>query len=299
MDPVTHDMPRDENFKTLSDLRSRSIGDIYLTSQGNFIEPDDSRAIRESYYRSLLSAKLDEAKDQGRILEIRNDGHGDFLIDPSSNSKVIFDGKVTTPTTYEFRDGSLFIDYKTIPYSLWTALSSLDPTYRDSYGLAPLPYAGLGISVLPITTDDLVVLTVRGPDTPVYPGRFYGVGGAPKPDQNIEEIISMFFRKELSYNWDPHAIEVKPLAFVSDINHQGIQGLQRPEIVFYSKIDLTYDELILLRQEGITQGAEKPADVADLHQFHITDLSSFLKKSLPNEFCPPTWGALKHLAEIY
>ena len=48
------------------------------------------------------------------------------------------------------------------------------------------PSPALAVCVFVVTADDLIVLSVRGPRTSVYPGRLYGLGGNPeRADQGV------------------------------------------------------------------------------------------------------------------
>ena len=136
-----------------------------------------------------------EAVNQETRYKIHDDAVGiPALYEETSNGEKVKMWAGTTVTLAQSgitSSGSHQINVPVYPinYSEWIACQNL--RYAEEFRKAnlALPYAGLGISVLMVTTDGFIPLTRRGIETPVYPGRLYPPGGGPKPGQSSTSAI--------------------------------------------------------------------------------------------------------------
>ncbi len=187
-----------------------------------------------------------------------------------------------------------------------------DPVVRALYereGI-PVPRPALGICTLPITADDKIVLTVRGPGTPMYPGRFYAPGGQPlHPGTNVEKHQLEEMEEEIliAPTEVAHQLTDKPDPFeegmflddpdrfnmffggvVVDTEQQ--QG--KPDLVGW--VDVISSEVIQKRVRERPKG-RRPKDAIGVVFAPATqdELFEYMRDTVhPINFCPPAHAAL-------
>lgn len=297
-------------------------------------EPPEAAEIRKQTWQAKLTERqtiLQEA-NPGKIYEVREDILGNTptgeaaLFERGENGeekRVMWAGTTITLARKPIeRDrNNVVIPVYPINYTEWIACEN--PAYAEAFKKAglPLPYAGIGVSVLMETADGQFILTRRGIETPVYPGRLYSPGGGPKPGETstgalLQEIVEETGLKE-KVHFDGNTMHI--LALVTDTHYNGGEHV-RPELVAYLRlsptievdgngkrsgvlrrnhdkhVSLTFQEVERI-QYAYAQAKGKETDVWAVEPF-----SSFLP-TLPyrlalhgTEMCPPTEAAIAHAA---
>lgn len=271
----------------------------------DLLEPEAAREIRIETWLMRLQEKAGRLNAGHETSEfvIEDDVEGEsptnlpalFEIKDRERKRLMYAGTTVSLAQAGVSDenGRLSVPVYPISYSEWIATTN--PKFAQAYKEAefPLPYAGIGISVLMETTDGQIPLTVRGDKTPVYPGRLYSPGGGPKPGQTSTEAILEEILEEtgLTQGEDFDLEKMVMLALVSDIKFDG-SSHSRPELVAYLPLNVTYEDLERIRDEK----AQEQADVWDitsipgsLHQLSLALLEN------ERQFCPPTEAGLANL----
>jgi 8-oxo-dGTP pyrophosphatase MutT (NUDIX family) len=277
----------------------------YFSVEREIKEPESAKHIRDVAYESQLlerkgvlekinrgsryRIRVDEKTGKNALFEVTSDGE----------KRKMFDGPTITQAQkgYTFDDDLKIFVYP-IVYSEWIACKH--PQYAKAFeeeGL-PLPYAGIGGSVLIETRDGLILLTRRGMETPVYPARLYPPGGGPKPGENSKEAILQEIREETGLEADRHfdASGLHMMAFISDTRFEGSRH-SRPELVARLPTDLSYKQMEGTQQEQIRKKG-KETDVWGLEPVPMnpTSLKQMIKLH-GREMCPPTEAGLTY--ELY
>lgn len=203
-------------------------------------------------------------------------------------------------------EGRIIVPIYPISYTEWIACDN--PEYTRAFREAglPLPYAGIGVSVLMVTNDGadqddrtygLIPLTRRGIETPVYPGRLYSPGGGPKPGQTSTEAILEEIIEETGLKSGEHfnSDELFMLALVADTRYAGSEH-SRPELVAYLPVNTTFSDIERIQHEVSIKRGLRQEDV-----WGVVPFSAFtpnLGRAIifsGREMCPPTEAALAHL----
>ncbi len=184
-----------------------------------------------------------------------------------------------------------------INYTEWIACDN--PEYAKAFRDAglPLPYAGIGISVLMETTDELFILTRRGIETPVYPGRLYSPGGGPKPGETSTEAMLQEILEETGLKPEEHfdPLGLTMLALVSDSRYAGSDH-SRPEVVAYMPLSTTFAQTESIQYERAKAKGQE-ADVWAVEAFSSFPPTFGYRLALHgSEMCPPTEAGLAHIA---
>lgn len=309
---------RTPDWHTIEWLNQRASKVNFRVVPRDLGEPDQARRVREATWRQRLEerkAVLNKATPNN-IYEIELDDQGDkatgqpalFEI-PSGVEKRRRMWAGTTVTLsqrgiYE-EDGKTIVPIYPISYTEWIACDNPDYTkaFRDAG--SPLPYAGIGISVLMVTNDGadrddrtygLIPLTRRGIETPVYPGRLYSPGGGPKPGQASIEAILEEIKEETGLESGKHfnPDDLFMLALVADTRYAGSEH-SRPELVVYLPVNTTFSDIERIQYEvSVKKGRQE--DV-----WGVVPFSAFtpnLSRAIifnGREMCPPTEAGLAHL----
>lgn len=306
------------DWHTMEWLNQRASRVNFVEVSRDLEEPKEAQEVRDAYWPIVLERKkmellqanpsnsytihIDDQRERATnklaLFQVRNEGE----------RVVTFDGPNITlaqQEIYQEGDKTLIPTYP-ILYSEWIAC--MNPDYAKAFRHAglPIPYAGIGISVLMVTNDGakqddrtygLIPLTRRGIETPVYPGRLYSPGGGPKPGQTptealLEEIIEETGLKDERY-YDSDDIFM--LALIADTKFAGSEHM-RPELVACLPVNATFSEIEKIQHEVSVKKGLPQEDV-----WGVVSCSAFT----PNlaraiifngpEMCPPTEAGLTHL----
>lgn len=303
------DILQSPNWLTLESIGLSASNVELKTVPEDLIEPPEATGIRELTWSAKLVERqeiLKEVNPDNAYIIHEDERHLLALYErnPDGGEKCrMWAGTTITlaqsgPT---WEEGKLTLPVYPMDYSKWIAC--YNPRYGQAFkkeGL-PLPYAGLGISVLGVTRDGFIPLTRRGIETPVYPGRLYSPGGGPKPGQTSTEAILEEILEETGL--EPHrsgiAGQFNPsnlymMALVSDSYFAGT-GHQRPELVAVLPLDISFSELLRIQEEDRIRKGKKQEDVWSIVPASI--YSPNLKQTIIYDglqMCPPTEAALTH-----
>lgn len=309
---------RTPDWHTMVWLNKRASKVNFLEVARDLEEPEQAREVREAFWPTVLErrkAELLQANPSNLYTIHIDDQRGEratnklalFELRGDGEKVVAFDGPTITYAQqgfYQEGDKTLIPTYP-ILYSEWVAC--MNPEYGKAFNNAglPIPYAGIGISVLMVTNDGanqddrtygLIPLTRRGIETPVYPGRLYSPGGGPKPGQTstealLEEIIEETGLKgERYYDSD----DIFMLALIADTRFAGSEHI-RPELVAYLPVNATFSEIERIQYEVSVKKGQRQEDV-----WGVVPVSAFtpnLARAIiynGGEMCPPTEAGLAH-----
>lgn len=271
----------------------------------DLIESEEAKKIRIDTWIGKLEERksiLEAVNNETRYL-IHPDGAGvPALYEKTQNGEnaKMWAGITVTLAQREIKHSNNQIQVPVYPinYSEWIACQN--PKYAEAFRNEnkPLPYAGIGASVLMVTTDGFIPLTRRGIETPVYPGRLYPPGGGPKPGQSSTSAILSEVLEETGLksgeHFDPSNLFV--LGLVSDSNFDN-SAHSRPEIVATLPLNSTFREVELIQHERSVKRGLKEEDVWAVEP--ITTFVPNLAKTVTysgNEMCPPTEAGLSLFA---
>lgn len=260
-------------------------------------EPAKAREIRVATWRIKLEERMKVLEEAGSgSHEIKHDEETNnlALFRTNDGKRVMWDGQTLTMAHQDIskKDNDIQIPIHPINYTQWIAC------YNPEYGKAfekegmPLPYAGIGVSVLMITSDGFVVLIRRGIETPVYPGRLYSPGGGPELGKTPAESMLKEIKEETGLmpdrDFNPNSLRM--LALVEDTHFAGSKHA-RPELVAFLRLKCLYKEVesTQYRIKGAEQDvwAVEPLSTGP----YLTQLINFKG----NEMCPPTEAGLVNL----
>ena len=295
-----------DTFRTLSLIHAPAADVKIVLNRRPSQLPSEAQRIKTKLFFKTLENKRDE------LQAVNPDCHYWIAPDPElgksalfvtkldgSQQRIIWDGRTIAPCTDNIAqtdDGKFELPVYPIDYSEWTACFSDRFTQQIARNGRPLPYAGVGISVLIETNDGMIPLTRRGLETPVYPGRLYSPGGSPKPGETTVESFVDEIVEETGLKCEEHfnPKDITVLAYVSDTHHAGSQH-ERPELVAYLKTDLSIRQIVEIRNQDIIDSF-RPGDVWSLEPIIADPISIGLKVLHDgNQMCPPTEAALVHL----
>lgn len=281
----------------------------FISVERDLEEPEDAKLIRERNWSERLEERmrvlLQANPDMNYIIHMDDSGEAAtgqqalFELDSSGGERrrMWAGTTITLAQRGVFNEGeNLFVPVYPINYTEWLACSNTLYSEVFRQKSLPLPYAGIGISVLMETTDGFVPLTRRGIETPVYPGRLYSPGGGPKPDQTSTEALLEEIVEETGVRagemFDP--AEMVTMALVADSRYDGNQH-SRPELIAYLSVNTTFREIEKIQHETSIQKGMRQEDV-----WGIVPISTYepnLTRALLYsgfEMCPPTEAAIAH-----
>ncbi|MFH1590104.1 MAG: hypothetical protein ABIB43_06055 [archaeon] len=153
------------------------------------------------------------------------------------------------------------------------------------------PNPALGICTFVITTDDQLVLTVRGARTNVYPGRLYGQGGNPKftntnivnhqLDEMLDEIVLA-----------PGHVDKNSFRFYG-IAEDTEELIGKPDIV--GTVSAFVDSEYVMKGVSARPMKNRPNDAIGIVFVPATEGELFdylVKRSNVVQFCPPAHAGL-------
>jgi len=208
-----------------------------------------------------------------------------------NDKPVMWPGQCITLRDWQIEDHSAKLLVNEISYPFIAALGDIEFVKRISKENLPALRPPLAICTFAITTDNFLVLTVRGNATPVYPGRFYGQGG--NPDSSKINIL----HHQLEEMKEEILIESNEVIAES----MKFFGIIEDEETFPGKPDLIGTVKVFLSSKEVKKRFDsrsleaRPADVSDIRfiQFDKESLFHFLKnETQPKDFCPPAYGGL-------
>lgn len=209
----------------------------------------------------------------------------------SSEKCLMWPGKCVTLLNWKYETDGLKLTVSEITYPFIAALG--DEEFQKSVADQNLKAIRppLAVCTFAITTDQMLVLTVRGKTTNVYPGRFYGQGGNPASvhfsllQHQLDEL-----NEELLLS--PDEVIHDSLQFYGIIEDCGAFP-RKPDLIGTVQIKLSSQELSARFYSRPSH--QRPPDVADIKliPFNGNALRTFLdSETQPTDFCPPAHGGL-------
>jgi len=230
------------------------------------------------------------AKKKGELdfpVEIKDyDGNLNALWRGDANKWVMWPGPVIT--FKDVKETDIYVSQMSYPYI--TSLKDPDISKLFEEQNIEKPRPSLGICTFPVTTDNMLLLTVRGIKTNVYPGRYYTIGGNPQctntdvVEHQIEEMEEEIFITPSEYNTSDYRF-----AGVV-IDNEGLPG--KPDLVGWIEMPLSSEEM-KERLYSVPKD-ERANDVVDIAFVPATEdgLAQELSVMDPHDFCPPAHAAL-------
>lgn len=278
----------------------------------DLIEPPEAKALRARLLIDAYNERIEALKKQNpsaeyevRVDDEREGATGRPALFQKGNERPIgWDGNTITLAQKGARheNGKLIVPVYQIDYSEWTACNNEEylKIFKDK-GL-PLPYAGIGVSILMETSDGLYPITQRGQETPVYPGRTYTFGGGPRSGQTFEEAIIEEISEESGLVEGQHfdRTKITALAMVSDSKYADDPDKKRslyasrPELVLTVQAKTSFREIEKVRHDKVNRGG-KEADVWGMIGISTYEpsLAQYII-SRGQEMCPPLEAGLAH-----
>jgi hypothetical protein len=247
-----------------------------------------------AHWLEQLRKKQSQLALQGIGATIRND----FVLDGELNASlfvneqpVMWPGSCITLREWNLDEGHFRMVISKTSYPFIAALSDPDFTFLFSEDERSSIRPPLAICTFAITTDQMLVLTVRGKTTNVYPGRFYGQGGNPTSvEVNLQQHQLEELQEELILS--PDEVIQDSLQFHGIVeDSEAFPG--KPDLIGTLNISLSAQEL--QRWFDLRPPDQRPSDVAHIRFIHLDEesLLHFLKdETQPNDFCPPAHGGL-------
>lgn len=247
-----------------------------------------------AHWLEQLRKKQSQLALQGIESTIRND----FALDGELNAAlyvneqpVMWPGSCITLREWNLDEGHFRMAISKISYPFIAALS--DPEFKFLFSEEELAAIRppLAICTFAVTTDQMLMLTVRGKTTNVYPGRFYGQGGNPTSvDLNLLRHQLEELHEELLIS--PDEVIQDSLQFHGIVeDSESFPG--KPDLIGTVNSSLSAQEL--QRRFDLRPSEQRPSDVAHIHFIHLDQesLFHFLKnETQPKDFCPPAYGGL-------
>lgn len=206
---------------------------------------------------------------------------------------VMWPGTAVTLRDAQINNGQVQLTVSAIPYPFISALNHAGfrrQSGLDAFALRP-PFA---ICTFAVTSDDMLVLTVRGQTTNVYPGRIYGQGG--NPQHALFNIVAHQLEEmadELMVS--PFEVEVDSFQFYGLVEDLELFP-RKPDLVGSVRLRMTAAALLSRYEERPEQ--DRPPYVAKLLciPFNKNALEHFLQyeKSV-TDFCPPAYAGLTRI----
>jgi hypothetical protein len=252
----------------------------------------------EAIIRSNWNRQLEEKQEQLSKLAIKSlikpyklDGI-DIVLDAlyQNDKPVMWPGPVITLVSVD-KDSSkvrLLISQTTFPF-----IKGLqDPKVISLYNQQKiaLPNPPLAICTFSHTLDNLLVLTLRGEKTNMYPGRLYGQGGNPLyvstkiSDHQIDEM-----NEEILI--EPTEVDIDTFRFSGIVvDTDELPG--KPDLVGWVSVNVNSDEI--RKRIKARELDRRPNDAVDVVFVPASPegLEKFLISSDIRSFCPPAHGGL-------
>lgn len=266
---------------------------VELPTQPNGIED----AIKRSWDKEL-HAKQDELAIKGdRMvvgphLEPLSGNNLDALYEEQTGKRKMWSGPVVTLREIR-RDISvvssrIFLAVSQMHFAYINGLNDPEVTALYTAQQIEKPRSSLAVSTFAETTEGLLVLTVRGDRTNMYPNRLYGQGGNPQtPMVDIIEHQIREMRDEILVEpeeYDPRGFEF--FGIVEDL--EGIPN--KPDLVGAVRINLSFDEV----RRRVEARGKYPNDAVgvDFAPSTAEDLQYYLAIKDPRDYCPPAFAGL-------
>lgn len=256
--------------------------------------PDRAMEAMEEYWAHQLKEKQTALYDAGIMATIRKDLSLHALPSLYVNEKpVMWPGTAVTLRNAQINKGQVQLTVSDIPYPFIAALKHAGferQSGLDAFALRP----PLAICTFAITNDNMLVLTVRGQTTNVYPGRIYGQGG--NPQHASFDIVA--------HQLEEMADELMVAPFEVDTDSFQFYGLvedlelfpRKPDLVGIVRLRLAAAALLSRFKQRPEQ--DRPPDVVKVLciPFSKKTVTHFLQheKSMA-DFCPPAYAGLKLL----
>ena len=214
------------------------------------------------------------------------------VLQDSQQRKVMWPGTAARLEGFDFDGNKIQLRLGRTNYAELTAQK--DPAYRQLFernGLS-LPSAALGVCVAMETPEGLIIQTRRGIDTPVYTGRLYLPGGNHEKIEThpADEIFSEIEEETGLTQDDFDPTQLRFLGIVMDRQYEG-GALQKPDLVAYMKIPMTFNEI----EESFSRKIvpKNPKDVWNLEPAPTGEagLARYLQTH-ESDHCPPSHGGL-------
>lgn len=267
-------------------------GILFKKTTLNF-SPADSQKLNE-YWNQALILKQQELREKEIVATIENYGRGQEQMLNAlfvNGRAVMWPGNAVTLRGWNYDGEKLQMEISELSYAFTGALSN--PGFRKAIGDRSLinlrpPFA---ICTFAITTDNYLVLTVRGMGTNVYPGRYYGQGGNPTScDFDLAQHQLEETTDEL--NIADTDINLGSLQF-SGIAEDREAFPGKPDLIGWVRLNIDAKTLQTKFEERPV--SDRPPDAAGLHLVSLrgNSLTDFLQNEVTaNEFCPPAWCGL-------
>ncbi|MGB3074562.1 MAG: hypothetical protein WBB36_04545 [Chitinophagales bacterium] len=209
---------------------------------------------------------------------------------------VMWPGNAVTLRDVKMEYEKVLMTVSEIPYPFIAALNNA--AFKKNTGLHSLQLRPpLAICTFVITSDNQLVLTVRGEKTYVYPGRFYGVGGNPA---NIQFNIVQHQLEEIADELlvQPEEVDATTFRFYGLVEDLELFP-GKPDLAGIARIKLSSEELA--ERFETRPSSQRPPDVAALKMvpFNNSSLQNFLEHDNKlADFCPPAHGGLLLLKKM-
>jgi hypothetical protein len=204
---------------------------------------------------------------------------------------VMWPGNAITLRDVRLKDGHVLITASEISYPFIGALR--DAAFRsnlDATGLINIRPL-LAICTFAITTDHLLILTVRGITTNVYPGRLYGQGGNPArlPFTIIEHQLDELKDELLINREEVDETSFRFYGLIEDLE----QFPGKPDLIGTVRLKLSSSEV---QQRFDTRSlSSRPPDAEEISMipFEKKTMQHYLAQATKaSDYCPPAFGGL-------
>lgn len=287
-------MENDATSRILLDFSQPVPADNIIIMHEPLAIPDRAMEAMEEYWAHQLKEKQTALYDAGIMATIRMDRTLHSLPSLYVNEKpVMWPGTAVTLRNAQINSGLVQLTVSDIPYPFIAALNHAG--FERQSGLDALALRPpLAICTFAITNDNMLVLTVRGQTTNVYPGRIYGQGG--NPQQASFDIVA--------HQLEEMADELMVAPFEVDADSFQFYGLvedlelfpRKPDLVGIVRLRMTAAALLSRFEQRPEQ--DRPPDVVKVLciPFNKKTVTHFLQheKSMA-DFCPPAYAGLRLL----
>jgi hypothetical protein len=215
----------------------------------------DVESVKESWKGKLL-AMQEKLSLEGITTKIQP--YGDLSALYEEERPLMWPGENVTLVSYKWKD------------------TAFDSDKRPSFG----------ISTIVLTSDNQLVLTLRGTRTSMYPNRLCGIGGVP---ESCREGIYTHQKKELKEEADLEHTEYRTLFFDALVEDQ--EAHKRGVVLTgHTTTYLATKEIL----ERVKRRTHQPPDVHSLIALSALEGELFeaLASRAPSEFVPTTLGGL-------
>ena len=250
--------------------------------------------IRKDWEKQLLAKQEDLAK-LGRATNIKP-YHLDSSDKPlqalyEGEKAVMWPGQVITLVGVNKKNNKVSLDVGETSFPFINGLKNPEITKLYEKAGIQKPIPAMAISTLAITSDNYIVMTLRGPATNMYPGRIYGQGGNPTStktkvvEHQIEEMEDEILVTKKDYN---------PRDFMFGgicIDEELLPG--KPDLIGWIPIKL--DSKTLEQRVKSRDIKSRPSDAVDIVFIPNNDKDLFkvlTDKEACKKFNPPGYASL-------